>query len=624
MRNHTVVMKGIRAERSASRLHSRLRSKRATSFSSSTATVLPPAATLAGILFLLVACAHGAEFASVDLMKSHFMETEIPPPSVNLFNRDLIVLGSSNGAASLYTKESQRGAMGTNSNVGTLRFTTNAIAQIGPKGYAFSVTPSEISVHAHGEEGFSQAVSEMISSAYQDSGLLPEGLFVNTNGPVFAYRSFDQPFHDLLAQDLSMFYEVGRLASILGYNHLSVGIEMAIMDLSEFSLEEYPGKVIFAAPAQGPSLSQVRSVFVSLKEDYPINVDPVMQIAKLGDDFIGVKEEYTVDLVRGTKRSCYDITIPELPELMASLVELACMTAAMDVDNVSGQKGDTCFLGTDEPYVVLVDHLDLPAGPTYAEYVNAVIAECETRVSGVTFYGWHDAFYSDPLGKIKPSNGRAGWPEWLYRNNLIAGERGPFEEGREYLNKDSFHPAIWIYEEYSVSEYQSVIELFLTEGFTTPLCLVWGDTQGPKTNILNFGKAAEESSCHGFVQTSFTSPNAHSQLIVMGSLVARYGAQEWMRSITDEQLYTFSSNLGFGVTLYPIIEGMQVSNDVVSLIVQGVDGSYVGLERCISLCQPDWQPVGEAVPTTGEPVLLIDTNAPQPAAFYRAKQTPVP
>jgi len=78
------------------------------------------------------------------------------------------------------------------------------------------------------------------------------------------------------------------------------------------------------------------------------------------------------------------------------------------------------------------------------------------------------------------------------------------------------------------------------------------------------------------------------------------------------------------VTLYPIIEGMQVSNDVVSLIVQGVDGSYVGLERCISLCQPDWQPVGEAVPTTGEPVLLIDTNAPQPAAFYRAKQTPVP
>jgi hypothetical protein len=497
-------------------------------------------------------CVSADEFASEELMKSNFTKTKLPRPTVNFFNRKVISLDEAKGAVSLYEKESQRQLVGANSNVETLVFTKTEIASIGPRGYAFNVAPSEITVYAHSEEGFSLAVSEMIVSAYQNRGKLPEGLFVNKNGPVFAYRSFYQPFHDPIARDLDIFYEVGRLASILGYNHLSVGIEMALMDLSEFSTREYPGKDIFRVPAKGPSLSQVRTVFISLKKDYPINVDPVMQIAKLGDDFIGVKDKFTVKYGRGNRRSCYDITIPGLPEKMASLVELAYKTVAMDIENVSGQKGDTFFLGTDEPYLILIDHLDLSAGQAYAEYVNAVIAESEKRVSGVTFYGWHDAFYSDPHGKIKPSNGRAGWPGWLYRRDLskyglvMAGERGPLEEGRKHLHKDKFHPAIWIYEEYSVSEYQSVIETFLNEGFKKPLCAVWGDKLGTKTNIFNFAQAGINSGCYGFVQTSFTSPNAHSRLIIVGSLVSRYGAKEWIKSIIDEQLDAFSNNLGFG------------------------------------------------------------------------------
>jgi|BioPla2DNA2_1021312.scaffolds.fasta_scaffold15859_2 hypothetical protein len=74
-------------------------------------------------------------------------------------------------------------------------------------------------------------------------------------------------------------------------------------------------------------------------------------------------------------------------------------------------------------------------------------------------------------------------------------------------------------------------------------------------------------------------------------------------------------------TLYPIIHGIQATSDLVSLTVQGEGGNNLALERTISLTEPDWQPVGDTVPTTGEPVLLVDTNPPQPAAFYRANQT---
>ncbi len=74
-------------------------------------------------------------------------------------------------------------------------------------------------------------------------------------------------------------------------------------------------------------------------------------------------------------------------------------------------------------------------------------------------------------------------------------------------------------------------------------------------------------------------------------------------------------------TLYPIIHGIQASPGLISLTAQGEGGTTVALERTTSLTEPDWQPVGDSIPTTGEPIVLVDTNPPQPAAFYRANQT---
>lgn len=76
------------------------------------------------------------------------------------------------------------------------------------------------------------------------------------------------------------------------------------------------------------------------------------------------------------------------------------------------------------------------------------------------------------------------------------------------------------------------------------------------------------------------------------------------------------------VTLYPMMHGILQGHPPVSVRAQGVVGTDVCVERSLSLIHADWQPVGDPVLSTGLPVDFVDTNTPQGAVFYRAKQTP--
>ncbi len=70
----------------------------------------------------------------------------------------------------------------------------------------------------------------------------------------------------------------------------------------------------------------------------------------------------------------------------------------------------------------------------------------------------------------------------------------------------------------------------------------------------------------------------------------------------------------------PVIHGIQMSSNRISVSVESPAGVQISLERSASLAEPDWQPVGDTVLNPGGMIELYDTNSLWPAAFYRALQ----
>ena len=493
------------------------------------------------------------------LMRSFFDDSvSLPKASVGLFDRKITSsLGKSSAAESIFRLEKER--YGFAGEAGSLEFTSQSIADINENGYAFSVEGDRITVSARTSEGFANAMSEMVIAALQSDGKLPEGLFVNKEGPKFGYRSFWQPFLGTI-HDINFFYEIGRVSSLLGYNNLAINMYLSSMDISA-NQDDYPGLKMFVLNKARPSADDVRSVFLRLKGDYPIEVHPVVMAGKASGDGGEILEEYLEKCGNEAgKRSTLDITRSDMAGNVASIVDFSHYVTAMDVPTLLGKSEEQVIvLNTDEPYTILgSSDARSNAGETYAKYINDIITESEKLLDGnFRFFGWHDAFYCDQTDTIRPSNGCSGWPNWLYSNYQEDSdcpkpgdeERSPLEEGRKYLDRSKFNPAVWMHNDYSPNQYESVLNVFENDGFNSPLCQFHGGTEKSTImNALNFVRACDDG--FGVMQSSFTHIKSHTHSIVLGSLVAKYGYRPWMETIQDDDLEKFRSSLGLGICEY--------------------------------------------------------------------------
>ncbi len=495
------------------------------------------------------------------LLRSFFDDSLNFPATVNLFDRSTVSLGpESKPAEMVFQKEKLRAEF--SGQAGTLEFSTDPSVGLSDGGYAFMIDgdSDRVTLYAKDSRGFSDAMLELFSVALQSNGFVPEGLFMNPGGYAFEFRGFSMDFDQRTAGDLNNLYEAGRLYSLLGLEEMQLRLRFARLDLR--GLEgDYPGVVMFEDAPLRPTPYQVRQEIMRLKEAYPIQVHPHVFLVKAGSDHSGLKDGYKEQcgLSVFPSMSCIDIMILGIENHMASLVELSHYATAMDYFPFGQPDNQYIMLGTDEPYTMLTSPsgsvLSNP-GEVYADYINNVIAESEVLLgNGLKFYGWHDAFYCDlewPGGGVKPSNGCADWPLELKDAYLQDPEcpepphnvREALADGMLSLDRDKFHPAVWIYRDYDVAEYEGVLDFFESKGFTDIICVGWGTGTGTRVDIENFSEACENKGAYGYMQTNFGSyPEVFDHLIVLGSLVAKYGHRDWMDSATEEDMGAFVNNL---------------------------------------------------------------------------------
>jgi len=524
---------------------------------------------IAAVILPLVGCPQTQPVPMEDLVREILLGDAGLPPTAgrNLFERTVTdTVASASAAEHIFSVERTR--FGATGQDGSLVFSESPSVVLPPGGYTLWVKSESdtvvVAANPCDTEAFTGAILEAIRLAWQDDGSLPRGLFVRDAGPRFPYRGFYVSPALAEAYGTEALYETGRAAALLGLNRMVVGLAVSLLDTTLLDVQQWPCLAMFEPTDGSVVVDDVRGAIELLKSNYPLEVEPGVGVAKTAHDSAVYKEAYLEPLwpdappeFTDNKRRCLNITKDGIVDDVVSLIELGRYFAATDLPSVAGPPSTSyVYLNTDEPYTILVDRSEAEravAGITYGDYVNNLAGAARTALGNdVRFPFWHDPFYCDPAGVIKPSNGCADWPAWMqtYMNGWT---RGPLADGLSRLTHDGLVPGVWIYRDYTTGQYEEVLESFEQAGFQESLCATLGTGDGPNPsstldNVLRFGQACENRGGLGLLQTTWTQIGSYEATIVLASLVADYGYRPWMEDLDEQALSSFRENLDYHPT----------------------------------------------------------------------------